>query len=54
MTSANVQRGLRVDDILGREIDIQWTEALALVGAVCRQIVAAGAPGCPPASPGVV
>ena len=50
MTPANVQRGLRVDDILGREISIQWTEAVALVGAACRQIVATGAPGFPAAS----
>jgi hypothetical protein len=50
MTPANVQRGLRVDDILGREISIQWTEAVALVGAACRQMVATGAPGFPVAS----
>src|SRR4029453_7651435 len=50
MTPANVQRSLRVDDILGREINIQWTEAVALVGAACRQMVATGAPGFPVAS----
>ena len=50
MTPANVQRGLRVDDILGREISLQWTEALALVGATCRQMLATGAPGFPVAS----
>ncbi len=54
MTPANVQRGLRVDDILGREISIQWTEAVALVGAACRQMVATGAPGFPVASQVVV
>ena len=50
MTPANVQRGLRVDDILGREISIQWAEAVALVGATCRQMLATGAPGFPAAS----
>src|SRR5262245_8420512 len=50
MTPANVQRGLRVDDVVGREISIQWTEAVALVGAACRQLVATGAPGFPAAS----
>ena len=54
MTPANVQRGLRVDDILSREISIQWTEAVALVGAACRQMVATGAPGFPAASQVVV
>ena len=50
MTPANVQRGLRVDDILGRDISLQWAEALALVGATCRQMLATGAPGFPVAS----
>jgi hypothetical protein len=54
ITPANVQRGLRVDDILSREISIQWTEAVALVGAACRQMVATGAQGFPAASQVVV
>ena len=54
MTPVNVQRGLRVDDILGREISIQWTEAVTLVAAACRVMIATSAPGFPAASQVVV
>ena len=45
MTPASVQRGLRVDDILGRAISLQWTEALALLGATFRHTLVTGVTG---------
>jgi hypothetical protein len=37
-----MQTQLRLDDILGRDIGIQWFESIALVQAVCEQVLAHG------------
>jgi hypothetical protein len=41
---------IRLDDLLARDLDVQWFEGVALVQAVCRQVMAGGAAGFPPAS----
>ena len=39
--------GIRLDDLLAREITLQWAEAVALVQATCRQLVLTAASGFP-------
>ena len=36
--------------MLGRDVTLQWAEAVAIVQAVCRQLVTTGAPGFPASS----
>ncbi|HXW05677.1 MAG TPA: hypothetical protein VD833_10630, partial [Vicinamibacterales bacterium] len=41
------QNQIRLDELTGRALDIRWFEGVALVQAVCRQVVSGGAPGFP-------
>jgi hypothetical protein len=50
MATTNPQLGRRLDDILARDVGIQWAEAVALVQATCRQVLATGAAGFPTAA----
>jgi hypothetical protein len=50
MSAENGQVGLRLDRMLVRDLTLQWEEAVAMVNAVCRQLLTTGASGFPAAS----
>ena len=47
MSAEERQLGRGLDTILARGVTLQWAEAVAIVQAVCRQLVTTGAPGFP-------
>ena len=50
MSDGTGQVGVRLDTMLARDTTLQWAEAVAIVQAVCRQLVATGASGFPATS----
>ena len=34
---------IRLDELLARHVDVQWFEGVAILQAICRQLLAAGA-----------
>ena len=50
MSAGTGQVGERLDTMLARDMTLQWAEAVAIVQAVCRQLVTTGASGFPATS----
>ena len=50
MSAEKEQLGQKLDTMLAREVALQWAEAVAIVQAVCRQLVTTGASGFPASS----
>ena len=50
MSAERGQLALGLDAMLARDVTLQWAEAVAIVQAVCRQLVTTGASGFPASS----